>query len=192
MVNAMVNNSEKLDRDELVLRARDSADALGELYDIYYKRILKFCVHRLFSREVAEDVTSTVFLDVARKIGAFKGETEREFRGWVYTIAVNHANNYVRKSLRRKRLLEEAAVSMLEIKKSSRDPNEISWPRVYQALMKLTRQEQTIVTLRFFERVDFAEIGRITGVRESTLRVKLYRSLKKLRTNLTAYMDGEL
>ena len=138
MVDAMVNNFEQLDRDGLVVRARDESDALGELYDIYYKRIFKFCVHRLFNRQVAEDVTSTVFLDVAGKIGTFKGETEKEFRGWVYAIAANHANNYVRKSLRRKRLLKDAAASMLEIKTVRPNISDLGWPRVYQPWMSFS------------------------------------------------------
>ncbi len=191
MVDAMVKKMEQTTTDELVLRARDQADALGELYDIYYKRIFKFCVHRLFNREVAEDVAGEVFLEVAKGIGTFKGQTENEFRNWLYTIAVNHANNYIRKSLRRKRLLKEAAESIIEVKSSSPDLTELGWPRVYRALVKLSHQEQTIVTLRFFEKLNFEQISRITGTKESTLRVKLHRSLKKLRTNLTAYTDGE-
>ena len=192
MVDAMANKLGQSERDDLVIRARDEADALGELYDIYYKRIFKFCVHRLFNNEVAEDVTGEVFLEVAKRISAFKGETENEFRNWLYTIAVNHANNYIRKSLRRKKLLKEAALSIMEVKNSSPGLAEIRWPRVYRALMKLSHQEQTIVTLRFFEKFDFEQMAKITGTKESTLRVKLHRSLKKLRTNLTAEMDGEL
>lgn len=178
--------------DELVIRAKDHPDALGELYDIYYKRIFKFCVHRLFNREVAEDVTSTVFLEVAKKVGSFKGATESDFRNWLYAIAANHANDYIRKSLRRKKLLKEAAIAMLEMKKTSHALTEIRWPRVYQALMKLAPDEQTIVTFRFFEKLSFEQISSITGASESTLRVKLHRSIKKLRTDLTAEMSGEL
>jgi RNA polymerase sigma-70 factor (ECF subfamily) len=192
MVDAMVKKSEQAINDELVIRAKYQADALGELYDIYYKRIYKFCVHRLFNREAAEDVTGTVFLEVAKKISGFKGVTESEFRNWLYAIAANHANNYIRKSLRRKKLLKEAAVSIMEAKKSSQDLTETPWPKVYQALMKLTRDEQTIVTFRFFEKLSFEQISSITGVSEQALRVKLHRSIKKLRTNLTADMSGEL
>lgn len=192
MVDVMVNKSGQAMNNELVVRAKYQADALGELYDIYYKPIFKFCVHRLFNKEVAEDITGTVFLEVAKRIADFEGETEVDFRNWLYTIAINNVNIYIRKSLRRKRLLKEAAHSMLEMKKSGHDHTRIDWPLVYQALMKLTRQEQTIVTLRFFERLSFEQMAKIMGTKRSTLRVKLHRSLNKLRTNLTSKMDGEL
>jgi RNA polymerase sigma factor (sigma-70 family) len=78
------------------------------------------------------------------------------------------------------------------MKKSGHDHTRIDWPLVYQALMKLTLQEQTIVTLRFFERLSFEQVAKIMGTKGSTLRVKLHRSLNKLRTSLTSKMDGEL
>jgi DNA-directed RNA polymerase specialized sigma24 family protein len=58
--------------------------------------------------------------------------------------------------------------------------------------MELSREEQTIVTLRFFEKLSFEQMTKITGAKGSALRVKLHRSLNKLRTNLTAEMDGEV
>ena len=120
MVDAMVKKLTQTDRDELVCRARTDADALGQLYELYYERILRFCVHRLFNRTVAEDVTSAIFLDVARKMCDFKGKSEDDFRRWLYTIASNHANGYIRKSLRRKAIFADAAVSMAAILPSFR------------------------------------------------------------------------
>ena len=38
------------DMDDLVQRAARDAEALGRLYDLYYERIFKFCVHRLFAK----------------------------------------------------------------------------------------------------------------------------------------------
>ena len=81
----MVGTMAKIDRaehnDELVEKARTEAEALGRLYELYYERIFRLCVHRLFNKQAAEDVTSTVFLDVARKIRTFSGRGEDDFRG---------------------------------------------------------------------------------------------------------------
>jgi len=78
MVDAMVNKLTQTDQDYLVVRARQDAVALGALYEKYYERILRFCIHRLFNRTTAEDATSTIFLNVARKIGDFEGESEED------------------------------------------------------------------------------------------------------------------
>ena len=108
MVGTMAKVAERID-DDLVFRARTQAEALGRLYEMCYERILGFCVYRLFNKEIAEDITSAVFLEVARGIGAFRGHTVKDFQSWLYAIAANQANAYIRKTTRRKKLLEEAA-----------------------------------------------------------------------------------
>jgi len=78
MVGAMAKLFERTENDDLVLKARTQAGALGRLYELYYERIFRFCVHRLFNKEIAEDVTSAVFLQVARGIRTFKGRNDRQ------------------------------------------------------------------------------------------------------------------
>lgn len=193
MVDAMVKELTEKDQDRLVTRAKTEADALGQLYERYYERILRFCVHRLFSRPLAEDATGQIFLNVARRIGDFKGEGEDDFRRWLFTIASNHVNGHIRKSLRRKSLLAEAAASRAAM--DARDAAEVEdmdWPKVYQAIMTLNPKEQTIVTLRFFEGLSFDEIAPIVGTQESSVRVTLHRSLKKLQNHLKSSFSGEL
>ena len=146
MVGVMAEIDKRTDIDALVVRARADADALGRLYELYYERVFRFCVYRLFSKDIAEDLTSTVFLEVARKIGKFTGRTEADFRNWVYAIAVNQANAYIRKTSRRKRLLAEAAGSMPTGCTDCGDKPD--WPKVYAAILKLKPKHQTIVTLR--------------------------------------------
>ena len=188
MVGVMAELVQRISNGELVLRARTDADALGQLYDLYYERIFRFCVHRLFSREAAEDVTSTVFLQVARGIRDFPGRTEQDFRSWLYAIAANQANAYVRKTSRRKRLLDEAAGSGgASGNENDGSLSSLDWPMLYQAILKLKQQHQTIITLRFFEDLDFGQIAQILKVREATVRVTLHRIIKKLRNHLQSF-----
>ena len=180
------------DADNLVFRARTDAVALGQLYEMYYERIFRFCVHRLFCKEVAEDVTSAIFLEVARRIRTFPGRTEQDFGNWLYAIATNQTNAYIRKTSRRKRILAEAAGAMqASAGKSSEDFSMLDWPALYQAILKLKPKHQTIVTLRFFENMDFEQIAKIMNTKEATVRVTLHRILKKLRNHLQTIADGE-
>jgi len=182
---------ERTEDDDLVLRARIEADALGRLYELYYSRIFRFCVHRLFDKEIAEDVTSAVFLEVARKIRSFKGQTEQDFANWLYAIAANQANAYIRKTSRRRRLLEDAIASTAA-SNSACQSNEPDWPLLYTAIRKLKPKHQTIVTLRFFENLPYEQIAEILNVKQATLRVTLHRILEKLRNNLQSVRDGEM
>ncbi len=185
----MAKPVKQTDADDIVVRARREAEALSQLYDLYYERIFRFCVHRLFSKETAEDVTSTIFLEVARRIRNFGGRTEQAFRNWLYAIAANQANAYIRKASRRKKLLAEAASSMTAV--TTGNTSEPDWPMLYAAILKLKPEHQTIVTLRFFENMEFKQMANILGTREATLRVTLHRILGKLRKHLQAVPDGE-
>ena len=192
MVGAMAKLAERTEDDDLVLRAKTQAEALGQLYELYYERIFHFCVHRLFNKEIAEDVTSAVFLQVARGIRSFKGRNEQDFRNWLYAIAANQANNYIRKTSRRKKLLAEAAGSVRPSSDSTDKSSEPDWPRLYAAILKLKPQHQSIVTLRFFENFSYGQIEQILNVKEATLRVTLHRILNQLRNQLQTVFDGEI
>ncbi len=193
MVGAMAKVVEQTKDNDLVLKAKTQAEALGRLYEMYYERIFRFCVHRLFNKEIAEDVTSAVFLQVARGIRSFKGRSEQDFRNWLYAIAANQANAYIRKSSRRKKLLAEAAGSMIPATAGSADTSfEPDWPGLYAAILGLKPKHQTIVTLRFFENFSYQQIAQICDVSESTVRVTLHRILNKLRNQLQTVFDGEI
>ncbi len=192
MVGAMAKLVERTEDNDLVLRAKTQAEALGRLYELYYERIFRFCVHRLFNKEIAEDVTSAVFLQVARGIRGFKGRSEQDFRNWLYAIAANQANAYIRRTSRRKKLLAEAAGSMRPVTAGSADMSfEPDWPRLYAAILKLKPKHQTIVTLRFFENFSYEQVAQILDVKEATLRVTLHRILNQLRNQLQTVFDGE-
>jgi RNA polymerase sigma-70 factor (ECF subfamily) len=189
MVSAMANIEKTTNADDLVLRARTDADALGWLYELYYERIFSFCVHRLFSKETAEDVTSAVFLAVAAKIRTFTGRTEEDFRNWLYAIAAKNANAYIRKTSRRNELLRQAAGSMTDAIDCSDEASGLDWPMLYRAISKLKPKHQTILTLRFFESLQIQEIAKIINAKESTVRVTLHRTLKTLRDNFQSGSD---
>lgn len=193
MVGAMAKFAERTEDNDLVLRAKTQAEALGRIYEMYYERIFRFCVHRLFNKEIAEDVTSAVFLHVARGIRDFAGRSEQDFRNWLYAIAANQANAYIRKTSRRKKLLAEAAGSMIPAVAGSADISfEPDWPRLYAAILRLKPKHQTIVTLRFFENFSYEQIAQILDVKEANVRVTLHRILNKLRNQLQTVYDGEI
>ncbi len=171
--------------------AKTQAAALGRLYELYYDRIFRFCVHRLFNRTTAEDVTSSVFLTVARTIRDFKGQTEQDFRSWVYTIAANLANAHIRKTMRRKRLMNNVAVHWHEDEENSAPWSRLDWPTLYAALQELKPEQQTVLTLRFFEDMDYDEIGRVVEARPATIRVTLHRALRRLQEALQGDLGGE-
>jgi RNA polymerase sigma-70 factor, ECF subfamily len=174
--------------DELVLRARTQTEALATLYERYYPRIYRYCLHRLFAPELAEDVTSTVFLQVARHIVTFAGNTEASFRNWVYAIATNQSNSQIRNAARRRELMDLAARQ----RQGDSDGGDthgqlgehLDWPTVYAAIASLKPQQQAVITLRFFEEMPFSRIAEILELKPVSVRVTCTRALAALRKKL--------
>jgi len=190
MVDAMAKRLLKNGSSGIVARARDDASALGMLYEKYYERIYRFCVHRVYCKAAAEDVTSNTFLAVAGKIGKFEGESEGEFKSWVFAIAANQANSYLRKHLRRQERLKENAsiiIKQEQFGQSSLD----NWPEVYSAIRKLKPLSQTIITLRYLEDFTYEQIAQVVDKKPSSVRVILHRSIKALRKQLKTVPDGD-
>jgi RNA polymerase sigma-70 factor (ECF subfamily) len=175
------------DNDELVQRARNDAEALGRLYDRYSAGVFRYCVHRLFSRQVAEDVTSEIFLHVARQIRAFGGRCEQDFRNWLYAVATNQINAYIRSTRRRKALLEAAVrqqrIRLTAMDTTSRDGSD--WADLYTAIATLSARDQTIVTLRGLEELPFEQIAGVLKMKSGAVRMAFGRALRELRKRLS-------
>lgn len=174
------------DGDDLVVRARTDRAAFGLLFDRYYPRVLRYCRRRLFDLSVAEDATSEVFLNIAGHYFKFPGQTETDFRCWLFRIATNAVHAQLRQSLRRQELWEAAARSgRLDRDSTSHDPSSLEslhdWPAVYRAILDLNDREQSIVMLRFFADLSHEEIANIVGATPAAVRTSLSRTLAKLR-----------
>jgi RNA polymerase sigma factor (sigma-70 family) len=60
----------------------------------------------------------------------------------------------------------------------------IDWAEVYQAMLTLKPQEQTVITLRFFEQMSHDQIAGVLNLQTASVRVVLSRALEKLRVRL--------
>ena len=180
MIDSIVKNTDSDDIDELVMRARIDSNALSILYDMYYARILLYCQRRLNCMHAAQDITSEVFLIVATKIRGFTGNTETVFCSWIYTIATNQCNLYLRNNIRRKELMsiiKKEAVCQANADLSS----DVNWQGLYNAISKLKHDYQSIIMLRFFEKMTHKQISEILKANPVTIRVKQLRALSKLK-----------
>ena len=64
----------------------------GQLYDQIYPSVFRYCIRRTGYRSLAEDLISTVLLNVPKKLATFPGDTYLDFRRWVFVIATNELN----------------------------------------------------------------------------------------------------
>jgi len=187
-----LNKGSNLANDgRLVAEARNDPAAFARLYRRHYDTVFRYCVHRLFERQAAEDVTSAVFLKVVENLGLFKG-TKQQFRNWLYKIATNTVNSHLRQAARRKRLLKVAGEQVSHRATDCRGAIDASAERLAvlkEAMLALRPRYQTIITLRFFEDLKLTEIAEVLGSSPGTVRSQLARVLAKLRKKLELATD---
>ena len=174
-----------MDEDNgLVIQARSDRAAFVQLYRRHYDAIFRYCTHRLFDRDAAEDITSEVFLKMVENFHSFKG-TDKQFSPWLYRIATNAVNHHLRKYARRNRLLknacEQAANKAVDCVESSE-----RLALLKEAMLSLRPRYQTIITLRFFENLKMIEIAEVLGSSPGTVRSQLARALEKLRVKMNS------
>ena len=183
-----VDNSSKAANDgPLIGDARSDPAAFARLYRRHYDAVFRYCVHRLFQRQTAEDITSAVFLKVVENLGRFEGN-EQQFRNWLYKIATNAVNDHLRKAARRSVLFKaarEQANSRVVDRQRPAEPSAENLARLKRAMFELKPRYQTIITLRFFENLKLTEIAEVVGSSPGTVRSQLARALAKLRKKIT-------
>jgi len=173
----------------LLVELDNDPGAFDRLYRRYYDDVFRYCVHRLFNRTVAMDVTSEIFLKVVKNIRRFRGD-EQVFRGWLFRIASNTINSYLRDKFKQKKLLQAAAEYAASNPESPQDSGDEKGARLTllaRAQLALKPRYQMVITLRFFEKMSYTEIAGILGSSEATARSRVSRALVQLRKKMTAF-----
>jgi RNA polymerase sigma-70 factor (ECF subfamily) len=184
-ISARDNNTEVNGR-QLIADARSDPAALTLLYRRHYDPVFRYCVHRLFERQTAEDVTSAVFLRVVDNLNRFSGG-EKQFRNWLYKIATNEVNSHLRHAARRHGLLErfsERAGQKSDDCQASTEDSARKLALLKHAILTLKPRYQTIITMRFCENLKLTEIAEVLGSSPGTIRSQLARALAKLRKKM--------
>lgn len=135
--------------------------------------------------QLAEDVTQSVFGDLARKASVLSRHSL--LAGWLYTSAHFAAAKVVRGEHRR-RIREQEAQIMQET--NANRGAELQWeqlrPVLDDAMHELPEPDRDVVLQRYFEGKPFLQIGAKLGLTENAARMRVERALEKLRTGLAS------
>ena len=99
---------------------------------------------------------------------------------WVTRIVINEALSYLRKHKRELLPVEPD----LEIAATEDNISKEETVDLKEAIGKLMPEERTVIILRFFEDLKLEQIAEILDESLSTIKSRLYRTLKKLRLDL--------
>lgn len=151
--------------------------AIDELYDAAASRLHDLALWRTGSMEDAADVVHDVFVRVAR-MGRRLARV-RDPRAWLLTVTHRAAVDLTRRRNRRPTQAIESC-PFLTAATADRD-RALDAERASSLLARLPASQRTVIYLRHFASLTFAEIGRVVGVPMFTAASRYRNGIIRLR-----------
>ena len=170
---------------EIIRAAQHDLRHFEPLYHRYFDAIFRYIFRKTDDEEATSDLTSRVFLNAMNSIHRYEYKGFG-FGSWLYKIATNEVYRYYRDQKRGLLSLESDKVNQLMTCAELEDDEE-KLNLLGKLVDKLKETEIRILELKYFENKSFEEIAFILDLKESTVKMRLYRALNKLKVKYEAY-----
>ena len=178
------------DLESVIERARGhDAEALGEIYRRYVRRVFGLCRHMLDSRESAEDATSEVFLKLQRSIESYDGSIP--FPRWLLRVAGNQCIDALRSRQRGRQVIVEVEDGAPVIEPAGSEPSPLGVVlsseervQVRDAIARLPENYRLPLVLRYYGELTYDEIAQQLGLQRNYVAALIFRAKQELRRKL--------
>ena len=180
-------------------RHAEARERFAEVVARHQRRAARIAYHYLRDAAEADEAVQDAFIKAYSHLASFREELP--FEVWFTRILVNGCLDRIKARTRRERWI----VSMPDSTGTDRDlaermPGHGPSPedqllakerreRLAEALSELPERQRSVFMLSHYEGCTSREVSAITGLNESTVRVHLFRAIRKLRA-LLAEGDG--
>ena len=162
--------------------------AFEALIKRYLNLIYGYAFRFVKDQQTAEDITQDVFLKIWKNVK--KVDKNKSFKAWIYTIAKNTALDFIKKkkAVPFSKFENELGQNMLVDKLA--DPShlpdkiaEMSWNKnmFVEALKNLSFEYQLVLSLYYYQYLNFKEIAQVLGESVNTIKSRHRRGLVLLR-----------
>jgi RNA polymerase sigma-70 factor, ECF subfamily len=157
-------------RDQLAMRA---------LYARHSTRVYRFILRLVRDRAVAEDILSDAFLDIWRQASKFEGRAS--VSTWILAIARFKALSHLRR--RSNGTLDQEITDT--IPDPAEDPEQVLQTKsrtelLHKSIAQLPAAQAEVVDLVYYHDKSIAEVARITGVPEATVKTRMFYARRRL------------
>lgn len=174
----------------LSLVTRESFD---EVMRLYTPTVYGIALTRLRNAADAEDVSQEVFVRYFKADITYKSEEHR--KAWLIRCTLNRTNSYATSAQFRHRAENQSYDELAENEIPSENTVEELAERsdrknaVMNAVMMLPPKYRTVIHLFYFEDMSTADIGKVLGLRQSTVKSQLTRARDQLRVLLKGEVE---
>src|SRR5579863_9419308 len=163
--------------------------AFREIVERYQAKVFSIIYGILRNRNDAEDIAQQVFAKIYFSLGSF--DSRSSLLTWIHRIAVNECYGYLRKRQVRKLVYESdfsaEDAERLETTESGSDHQPLEHHLaerdfVVKLLSNVSEDARSLILLKEVEGHSVEELAAMTGLNENTIKLKLFRTRKKLLT----------
>jgi len=157
-------------------------EQFGQIYDQYIEKIYRFVYLKVSSQEIAEDITSKVFIKGWESYQN-QGANIKNPGAFLYQIARNAVVDHYREKGRANTISIDSSPQIADPGTNAQDKAILNADInvVKKAIQKLKPEHQDIIIWHYLEDMPIANIAELVGKPEGTVRVVLHRGLKDLK-----------
>jgi len=148
----------------------------NECVNLYADNVFRFIVKNIRHEEDAKDIVQTAFEKLWRNRESVHAEKTKSY---LFTVAYNQMIDHIRKT-KRIFLKDEFRAET----RTFQHPVSNLKKNLQDALNTLNETQKSLVLLKDYEGYSYEEIGQITGLNESQVKVYLHRARLNLRNYL--------
>lgn len=182
------------DQHYINLVLNGNTNSFATLVDRYKDLVFTLALKMLNNREEAEEIAQDTFIKVYNSLNKFKGESK--FSTWIYKVTYNTCLDALKKKKKQQNVtyiedFSEHQTKTLENILDSIDEKERN-QAIQDCLEELPSDEAFLLTLYYFDDQSIEEIAKVMNISTSNIKVKLFRTRKKLASILKNRLEPEI
>lgn len=176
------------------LKQRDN-EAFRTIYEIYYSRIITYCVGYVIDRNIAQELTQDTFVKLWEKSELFPDDTM--LQPLLYRIARNNCLNYLKhlkvtEKYNKMQAHRQSEIEMnlyaLSDESAQLIISEELEAKIIQAINSLPPACKKVFEMSRMEEKKYSEIADELGIAEKTVENQIQKALKIMRKELKDYL----
>jgi RNA polymerase sigma-70 factor (ECF subfamily) len=165
-------------------------DAFRAIYDAAFPVVFKVACRIVHSEEAAEELCQEAFFKLYEKNMVFPNPEEAKY--WLVRVVKNAAINYAKRKGRERKAYQRAFRENIRQEETSEAHLVKKETRleIREALNKLPYHLRIVMVLKEYAGLNYKEIGKILGISEGNVKIRVFRARERLVVLLQACIDA--